>query len=346
MNKPFLLLLIILLLFSCKNESSDPVEIPPLEISEGVVVLNEGGLNYGNASISIILKDGTVVEDVFKGINDKSLGDVAQSIFDMGNELYIVVNNSAKIEVINKDDFTLITTIEGFHSPRYMAKVSDEEVWCTNIFNNKISIINTTSKTIEDNIELGCDEISIYDCGFDKILVSGDNVFISNWDQNSIFVFDKNNRSFIKELNTTFQTTDLIIYNDAIFCMNSDLGDKSGKLIKINPNSLEIEQTWETNDAGGYTNLLLEINGKMHLVTSGVFELDLSQSDLILTEKITGFETIYGAGVDRRFSQEKLYICDVLDYQQKGKIYKINTESFVIEDTVTAGIIPGKVYFY
>ena len=346
MNKSFLLLLLILLLFSCKNESSDPIEIPPLEISEGVVVLNEGGFNFGNASISVILKDGTIVEEIFKGYNDKSLGDVAQSIFEMENELYIVVNNSAKIEVISKDDFTLTTTIEGFYSPRYMAKISDEEVWCTNGFNNEISIINTTTKTIDDRIELGCDESNIYDCGFDKILVYGDNVFISNWDHNSIFVFDKNNRSFIKEIKTTFQTTDLIIYNDAIFCMNSDLNEKSGKLIKINSNSLEIEQTWETNDASRYTNLLLEINGKMYLVTSGVFELDLSQSDLILTKKVTGFETIYGAGVDRRFSQERLYICDALDFQQKGKIYKINTESFVIEDTVTVGIIPSKVYFY
>jgi len=345
MNKS-LLILFLLFLFSCKNESPDPIEISTLEISEGVVVLNEGGFNMGNASLSIILKNGTVVNGIYKAKDNKSLGDVAQSIFEFRNELYIVVNNSAKIEVINRDDFQPIATIEGLYSPRYMAQISDEELWCTNGFNNEISIINTKTKTIDNRVELGCDEDNVYDCGFDKILVYGDNVFISNWDQNSIFVFDKNNRSLIKEIETTFQTTDIIIFDDAIFSINSDLGDKSGKLIKINPTNLEIEQTWETNDAGSYTNLLLEINEKIYLMTSGVFELNLEQNNLVLYEKIAGFESIYGAGVDTRFSQEKLYICDALDLQQKGEVYKINTRTFAIEDTFTVGIIPSKVYFY
>ena len=66
-----------------------------------VLVCNEGNFRWGNASAGILnLSNQKWVEDGFKQVNGRSLGDVLQSATYWNENWWLVVNNSSKIEGI------------------------------------------------------------------------------------------------------------------------------------------------------------------------------------------------------------------------------------------------------
>ena len=110
-------------MIACTND-----DLPPKILigSEGFFVVNEGGFGKGNTSISFYDRDTkTILNKVFAGANAIPLGDQAQSMTLHDGKGFIVVQNSAKIEVVDQDDLTIIETIQkGVVSPRYFVGLS------------------------------------------------------------------------------------------------------------------------------------------------------------------------------------------------------------------------------
>ena len=65
----------------------------------------------------------------FLKCNGRPLGDVPNSMIINGYLAYIVVNNSGKIEVINRNSLESVATINGLISPRNMAVVNDNKAY-------------------------------------------------------------------------------------------------------------------------------------------------------------------------------------------------------------------------
>lgn len=106
--------------FSCSENDPAPFIQQPLEL--GVLVLHEGQFLAGNASLSAYAFDGGITNDIFSTFNGRPLGDVAQSMAFEGNDIFIVVNNSQKVEVLDKVTLQSRATIDsGLLNPRYMA---------------------------------------------------------------------------------------------------------------------------------------------------------------------------------------------------------------------------------
>jgi hypothetical protein len=105
---------------SCSNDD-DTTEAPSGAYDNGVLVLNQGNFNAGNASVSFISDALTVENNIFQTNSGRVLGDVGQDIGLEGNNAYIVVNNSGKIEVANRYTFAPVATISGLVNPRYIA---------------------------------------------------------------------------------------------------------------------------------------------------------------------------------------------------------------------------------
>ena len=113
-------LILLLLISSCDKPKSLGKEDHFL--SEGILISNEGNFQWGNASVSFYDEEkDTLLQDVFQSVNQRPLGDVLQSIYLDDKYAYLVVNNSGKIEVVEKHSFDLQHTISGFMSPRYFA---------------------------------------------------------------------------------------------------------------------------------------------------------------------------------------------------------------------------------
>src|SRR5688500_3555288 len=112
--KPVIYLLplvcITLILSSC--EKDEPEDDTPVVINTtGIFVVNEGGFNAGNSSISFLnVITNVMTNNVFESVNGFPLGDVAQSMTLHKGKGYAVVNNSAKIEVVNATNFVSLAT--------------------------------------------------------------------------------------------------------------------------------------------------------------------------------------------------------------------------------------------
>ena len=97
---------LLLLLASCKKDTPAVDNNPDIIKEHGVFIVNEGNYTWSNASVSFYnFVNGQYFEDVFDEVNNRPLGDVAQSIAVSNGKAYIVVNNSNKIEIVDLNYF-------------------------------------------------------------------------------------------------------------------------------------------------------------------------------------------------------------------------------------------------
>jgi|GEM_PF-1180648 len=141
-----------------------------------VIVGNEG--NFGSANATVTQYDflnKTATDGVFLNANGVGLGDVVQSITEIDNELYIVVNNSQKIVIVNPETFQQTGQISfGVGaSPREIVALGNGQAYVTDLFGNYINIVDlSTKQVLADTIRVGRNP--------DKMLKLNDHVFVSN----------------------------------------------------------------------------------------------------------------------------------------------------------------------
>ncbi|MBO4740510.1 MAG: hypothetical protein J5605_02575, partial [Bacteroidales bacterium] len=130
-----LTLLICILFFvivsvSCKKDPAKEEEPQVDEIVKAeqgtpakyIYILNEGTWGNNEASLDRIeLATGIFEHNVFGAQNGRDLGDVANDIQLYGSKMYIVVNNSNTLEVVEPESGRSIQQIsEGINQPRYV----------------------------------------------------------------------------------------------------------------------------------------------------------------------------------------------------------------------------------
>ena len=109
----------------------------------GLFITNEGNFQYGNATLSYYDPETQQVQnEVFFRANGMKLGDVAQSMCIHDNKGWVVVNNSHVIFAIDLNTFKEVGRITNLTSPRYIHFLSDEKAYVTQLWDNRIFIIN------------------------------------------------------------------------------------------------------------------------------------------------------------------------------------------------------------
>ena len=155
MKRQFLIIavLIVTITSACKKTDSDSGTT-----LKGILVLNEGNFGQANASVtSYNPESGEVSQNRYENVNGSPIGDVLYSATEIGDRLYLVVNNSSKIEVVDKETFTKIATIRIANeaSPRELVKVSETKAYVTNLFGNSVSVINLETNEEVSTIAVG-----------------------------------------------------------------------------------------------------------------------------------------------------------------------------------------------
>ena len=165
--------------------------------SGGVYVINEGNFLYGNSSLSYFNPTkNSVSEDVFKPTNNRSLGDVAQSIYVFNGKAYIVVNNSGKIEIADEKTMVVSGTISGLTSPRYFLPVNAGKAYVSDYKANAISIVDLISNTKTGSITCA---------GFTEEMISSNGkVFVTNKYRNKIYVINPSTDKIIDSISVGY----------------------------------------------------------------------------------------------------------------------------------------------
>lgn len=340
---PFLFFCLITIVFSCKKDSPNIPDIKPrisLD-SNCVFIVNEGNFQFGNASVSLYNSTTKYIqEDIYKPANNKGLGDIAQSICFYNSNMYIVVNNSSKIEVVDETTYKSIATISGLTSPRYMLPVSTNKAYVTDLYANKIAIVDLSTNSISGYIN--CNGWT------EKMVQIGQEVYVSNMMSDNVYVIDANTDKLIDSIKTGYASNSLVLDKNKnlwVLCGGSYSKKSNASLYCINTVNKTIIKSFVFNLSTDNPTKLTINNGmdSLYYLNGGVYVMRIDHATLPTQAFITkGNSNYYGLGIDPYTSN--IYISDAKDYVQRGSVYCYNTKAELI-NSFLAGIIPGEFYF-
>ncbi len=322
-----------------------------------VFVINEGAFGQANASVTVFYPStGERVSDVFSAGNDRLLGDVANDAQWINGKLYIVVNNSHKIEVVDPQSYKSKQTIfidSDTHggSPRKILQVAPDKAYVTNLFGNNISVIDLASGAETGTIDVGP--------GPEGIVRSGGFAFValSGLGQgNEVAVIDIERDELVTRLEVGDNPVHLAVAPDGNvwsvatgnygfddnFQYDPDL-ETFGQIVIINSATLEISGRFET---GGHPGKLVFVDEDHALLQHDGLRL-IDVDNLSLIEEPFLDRTIYSFDVTEHIhvSEPSVYITVVPDFASSGRVIRYGYDGEAV-DSFQAGIGPGAIAFW
>ncbi|MGL5637187.1 MAG: DUF5074 domain-containing protein [Bacteroidales bacterium] len=160
-NNTILLFLALGLTFNACTESTENTEKPETHDLRAIVV-SEGQFGYGTSSLTTLSEAGDVEQDVFSRVNGRTMGDVAQSLSKIGDNYYVTLNNSRKIEVFDSKTYKSVETmpIDLNVIPMYIQHLGGDSIAVTDQSNrSKLMIMDinhgTSRKMLRRYIDMG-----------------------------------------------------------------------------------------------------------------------------------------------------------------------------------------------
>jgi DNA-binding beta-propeller fold protein YncE len=343
----FLVILIICItIISCSKDNNVP--IVNSEFQNGIFVLNEGNYTWSNSSVSFIdLDSGIVQNNLFLNINRKKLGDVAQSMYAIDTLLFIIVNNSSKIEVVSLNNFQLINTIQGFTSPRYMTKVNNELAFVSDLYSKYLKVINYQSFEIVDSIFLGKSS--------ENLLKFNERIFVTNWsklgmddvENNTIQIIDINTFTLVDSVRVSYEPCGLQIDKENnlwVLCSGNFTNTDTPALYKIDPYSLEVLNRLEFSNNNSPKHLAInDLGDQLYYLNSDLYRISIFSDDLPIEPIIRAANTNF-YNFDLSPFSENIYLTNALDYIQNGYVYQYNSFGTPL-DTFEVRITPSEMLF-
>ena len=315
--------------------------------NEGLFITNEGNFQYGNATLSFYNPATKEVKnEIFYRANAMKLGDVAQSMIIRDGIGWVVVNNSHVVFAIDIHTFKEVGRITNFTSPRYIHFVSDEKAYVTQIWDNRIFIVNPQKYQITGYIE--CPNMTMESGSTEQMVQYGKYVYVNCWSyQNRILKIDTETDQVVDELTVGIQPTSLVMdCNNKLWTVTdggydgSPYGHEAPSLYRIDAETFTVEKQFKFKFGDRPSEVQLNGNkDKLYWLNDDVWEMDVT-ADYVPSEPFLPYNgtLYYGLTVCPRSGD--VYIADAIDYVQQGMIYRYSKERELI-DKFYVGIIPG-----
>ncbi len=319
--------------------TTDTIPTDSSLFNHGVFVINEGNFNDADGSLTFIGEDGALQNNLFNSINNETLGDVVQSAHAASDKLYIVVNNSNKVEVVSLDSLSSLRTITGLGMPRYMASQDGYGYlteWVSFTSSGQVKKIDLSTDEVIDSIATGS--------GAEYALVAKDKLYVSNNWSNTISVIDLNTFQKIKDVEVGDGANYMLVDagGDVWVGVAGAYQSNDGKLVEIDHQADTVKRAFELN---------MNFNGKIAINPAGdliyftqsnsLYSADLAlgevEKDYTLTEAIS----VYGIGVS---PSGNIYVSDAGTFIENGMVFKFS-DTYDLLDSYKVGRIPGAFTF-
>lgn len=350
LRKISVLLFVVVFMNSCDDDDSAPKG----EYEHGAFVINEGGFNASNGTITYYnTVSGEEEQNIFKNATGDFAGNVVQSLMVMDDKGYVVINGDNKIEIVNSNTFESLGTIEdeAIDKPRYIEVIDNKayvSVWGPyedggySLIDSYVLVIDLTNNAVIKKIET--------DEGTEKLIHAGNYLFASNnnfGNSNSVAVIDPTNNTLVDQITLASGPAGLVTDANGklwVICVG-EYGASSGQLFRINTSTLEVEETIELSV--GPDDYLAATPDKSNLIYSSgksVYRISITSTDEPAEPlfEANDLVTNYALGIDPDTGD--IWLGDALNYTSAGKVY-IYDASGNFKSSFDAGINPTQFVF-
>ncbi|MEX0813688.1 MAG: DUF5074 domain-containing protein [Chitinophagales bacterium] len=303
-----------------------------------IAVLNEGNYTWSNASLTMIHEDsGIVRQNYFESVNNAPLGDVAQSFTRCNESIFIVVNNSGKIEEVDAKTWERKRTLGGLTSPRYILPINDQKAYVSDLYANAIHIVDlqTFEKTGEIPMNGWTEQMVLY--------------------RQLVWVVEVENKT-VKAINTL---TDQVVETLFLDATPRSMSMSSNYFEVLASNEGESLTYFYSFDGEG-KNIDLKpalLDGNCSMLRYGYGCIEASQHYYICDNSKVYRSRTFNAGSQElildlsgrniygfEIIDDYLYFCDAKDYARNGVLLKYTlSDNPVFVDSFTTGRIPQAI---
>ncbi|MDW5289920.1 YncE family protein [Formosa sp. PL04] len=373
MKKFLLLFVTVLSVYSCRTDDTFSVdddiqqpEEPDVEsVLKGFYVVNEGNMFMNKASLDFMdFESGEYKRERFKDANPNEvggLGDVANDIGIYGSKMYIVVNASNKVEVldvktgeklkqINVDNCRYITFYEGkAYLSTYLGVIGDPSAP-----QGQVNEIDTTSLSVTRKVDVGRqpEELVAYN---NKIYVANSGGYSPPDYETTVSVIDIPSFTETKRIEVGINLHRLKIDDEGDLYVSSrgDYFETLSKLYVVDTKTETVKKTFDLAVSN------MTIHNNIAYIYSTEFNYFTGENTISYSKLDTKTETIldgsfiaagnedliqipYGIAINP--DNEDIYITDAKDYVTPGDLYCFDSDGEFKWKVVT-GDIPAKIQF-
>lgn len=144
------------------SDDDGPIDEEPEQGIEALLILSEGTWGSNESTLSRYdIEMGEIIKDYFRAVNQRGLGDTGNDMIRYGSKIYIVVNGSSIVEVVDAVTGKSLRQIAmkqedgSAKQPRQIAS-HDGKVYVTS-FDDTVTRIDTVSLQIDGTVEVGLD---------------------------------------------------------------------------------------------------------------------------------------------------------------------------------------------
>ncbi len=346
-----LILFVSALLFqSCDKNESSPKGI----YDDGVFITNEGTFGQGNGSVSFYSVAGdSVVNNVFEKANNRTLGDVVQSLTVFNEKAYICVNASNKIEITRSSDFTELGVIDELPSVRHFLGSKDDKAYAT-VWGDggQVKVLDLTTNTVSKSIDVGN--------GPEKMAIVSNKLYVANsggfTEDNTISVISTDNDELLKTITLDADNPVDLVDNSAgmlwVLCMGKAIYDANWtiidhtpvKLIKINTITDEVETSIVLFEDAHPKSLEISPDGfslyyGAGFGFNGIYKISTGSLSVPSTPFINGY--FYGLNV---YKNSEIFATEAPSFTDNGLLYRYGFDGTYINE-YPVGIGPNGAAF-
>lgn len=338
-------------------DDKDETIAPPLTQETGTTaayVLSEGLFNLNNSSLMRhTFADNRTENNYFRNVNKRGLGDTANDMGIYGSKLYIVVNVSSQIEVVDLatgkslKQIPVLTENGSSRQPRYIAFHKNKAYVCS--FDGTVARIDTASLAIEAYAAAGRNP--------DGICAQNDKLYVSNSGgldnpdyDNTVSVIDIASFSETRKINVGTNPGKILAddYGNVYVAVRGTIVNGNYKLVKIDTQTDQVGATIDEaviNFAVGKDYLYMynyNYSTKSSWVKVYSIPEERTEREQFITDG-TVVDTPYG--IDVNPYSGNVYITDAYDYQVKGDVLCFNPQGKLIFKLADVGLNPNKTVF-
>jgi DNA-binding beta-propeller fold protein YncE len=340
MKNLFLFTSVFILFISCTKDNDAP---GTFLTGNGVFIINEGNFMGGNGSLSFYSYDSAkIYNDIFINVNGRPLGDVPNSMAISGERIYIVVNNSGKIEVADRNTLETVKTITGLSAPRQISIISSSKAYVSSMYSDSVTVIDLSDNSVSGYINIRRTS--------EAIAVLRNRAYIASWiGGREIMVINTDNNTVIDSIEVAVEPESMVIDNDKtlwVLCNGGWMRENFAELIAVNTSSNDVERKLVfPSKLSSPSCLQIDGDGStLFYLDSGVRKI---KTDAVSVSSSAAFipETghyFYKIAVNP--SNGDILATDAVDYQQKGHLMIYSSTGILKADERT-DIIPGMMYF-